>query len=756
MGLFGSKKKVTVGTQAQRVVDDNALPETIKISVVRAIMDKNEAASISEHLVNGFSKSIALTAPRVVKYGQTDYSYGLPQGYTASRSDGEAQVQFAIESEIGFPIDIEYLELAPINSIHVGWSVLTHIHGYDAETNVIGALTTTLGFDVFLEDLVAVYTQTSFEERDLGAYEQWGKAARGGPTPLRPISGQLGHFSKRSRYVVDAGAVEDSVEVHYVYTNASGTVIQDMFTIPVDSFAEDAEHYHVRYRYTDTSGPTDVERTGFWLYENGSGGYPDIDNVHDFIFDDFGTYFPFVHFRRNSEDMTDPSLVGTPDFDTSKELLRILNMDFETVTEAIHENPDIDDVEQAMMIMGVAAKDESEVSRRYLFDHFNAIWQTGQGVIEWQDEQPIVHRFVQVIKDREFELTFRHAGISKRRMPGQIAGVGEHTSEEVGAVVGEAVEYRGLGGLIEEAQVAVDVTYLVYRRQVTDNLYDEIRVYKPELLYHIYGDKAHVGGFGSDELIIPVDFSLLDGYNLPEREDLFSRSMHFIFNTKIVTKVEWYQTGIFKALLIVVAVVVMIYTGIELYSALTAAIELGSLAVAQLIITQIIIGLVVQEVAQLIISTIGGELALILAAVATVVAIASGPRGISSLKGAPWADELLMASTGLTKAIQTETADAFKDLQSDIEAFTKLIEEKESLLEEAQKLLETSSLINPLEFVGLAPFSVLGEAPQAYYDRTIHAGNAGRKAIDAISVYVPTALTLPTIEDTLRSDFNGF
>ncbi|HEY7823558.1 MAG TPA: hypothetical protein VIG24_12010 [Acidimicrobiia bacterium] len=805
MGLLKGKKKHQLHTQVQRVVDDHELPETVKTSVIRAIMADRENASIPEYLINGFANTIALKADRLMNYAGEHYSYGLPRSDLATKHQGQDIVQYVIEAELGHPITVDDYEFTSINSLHLGWMRLIQDYGYDTATNELTVLSASQGRPVYLHDMVAVFTEASFAERDLNAFAQWGMAARAGYTPERPTGTSIGQYKSRSALIVDEAATEDSVEITYIYQDETGANIKDTLTLSMEGFEEDIEYYHVRYHYTDTSGPTPVERLGFWLYRNGAhtypdgtvsqwpydagdeatpvedwmleedldpwpygdrygisaGPYPEIDAIQAIPFDELGTYFPFVHFRRDKENMATALLEGTPDYDTSTKLLEYFNMDYQTVTDAIHENPDIGDIEQAMMIMAVSAHDQNEVAMRYLYDHFNALWALGDTTIPWPDQEKIEHEFAQVIQDREFKMVLRHSGLSKRRRAGQIADVGKHQSDQIETTSEQKVFKRSISGQLEELIDAGTGQQLIYRRQVNDTMYDEISIFKPELSYHILGRRTFDAGFGADALVIPVDFALLDGYSLPDREALYARSMHFVFNTRITTRAKWYQTGIFKAVMFVIAVVVMVYTGIEIYSTIAAAAASATAAgtsvlwaVIGSIVQMVATGVVLQEGFQLIVSQIGGDLALVLATVAVVVSLAYGQNGIKALKGAPWAQDLMMAATGLMKAVQVETKDLMDDLREEYETFRLFAEEQTDLLEEAQKLLETSSLINPAEFVGLVPFSIAGESPQDYFNRTVHNANPGVRSLDAISGYVDAALTLPQLSETLRSDFN--
>ena len=144
---------------------------------------------------------------------------------------------------------------------------------------------------------------------------------------------------------------------------------------------------------------------------------------------------------------------------------------------------------------------------------------------------------------------------------------------------------------------------------------------------------------------------------------------------------------------------------------------------------------------KLFIQAVGMETALLLAilAAATGVYIAFQNGG---LKGAPWADALLKAATGLSKGVSTYSTDLIYGLKDERDAFNLYTTEQEKKLEAANKLLETRNF--------LSPFVNFGETPDQYYSRSL-SGNPGVLGLSAISSYVDVALTLPKRPEFLES-----
>ena len=80
-------------------------------------------------------------------------------------------------------------------------------------------------------------------------------------------------------------------------------------------------------------------------------------------------------------------------------------------------------------------------------------------------------------------------------------------------------------------------------------------------------------------------------------------------------------------------------------------------------------------------------------------------------------------------------------LKKEGEEFSLFAQTKTDELEKIQEELEGSRI--------LSPFTLFGETPDAYFNRTVHAGNIGIHGLDAIENYCSMALRLPELEQTI-------
>jgi hypothetical protein len=169
----------------------------------------------------------------------------------------------------------------------------------------------------------------------------------------------------------------------------------------------------------------------------------------------------------------------------------------------------------------------------------------------------------------------------------------------------------------------------------------------------------------------------------------------------------------------------------------------GTEAVIATVIFNLVVGMyVLPQIFKLFVKVFGVELATLIA----IVAIVYGGYELfqNGVKGAPFAGDMLMLSTGLSKAIMEVK---FSDLLDEAKMLQTYEEEKSKELETADELLGKESRLDP--------FVIFGEKPDDYFNRTVHYGNIGTLGITAISSYVDVALTLPKIQDTLGEKIYG-
>lgn len=732
---FKSKRVTTidVATVAQRLIEDDNLPDAIKTGVMKAILrEENVTDSVIEDLIG----SLGVRAERAYAYAEKHYTHGSPSGEIYSSTQGRAQVEAVIEAAEGQQVLIEYSRHGPANALHIGWVKLLQDHGYSQTTNQLAGLTASKGTPVYLKDMVVVvpaHLQSTYEPDVL---EQWGTSAKAGYTPERLFNGvsAMAQLVESSPVFVNAAATELYVAATYVWKSGS-TTYEGSLAISLNNYPTNQNYFQAKY-VADGA-------TKYFIYAQGTGTYPTLDDVFAETPVVNGTYFPFVYFRYNKESVIQDKT--TPAYKSSRTLTKYLGLDFDTVAKGIDSNPDIDDVQQAMLIMAVPAVTTDPVESRYLFEYFDAMYYAiddgtsaytalnRRSLSDLLTDEIKGKRRAFLIQDKQFKMMLSIGDIAKRLVAGSIGALGTYSSAYNTSSVSETVFNVDLG----ENVTSIRVTKAhVYKKQITSGLYEEVTVLDLSMTYFVYGEYTTTGDETDEILLIPIDMSISSQWTIQEKETLYARSMHFIFNTLVitVTKVKWYQTGAFKTLMLIIAIVMIVVDG-----GATMGVYLGLTGTAAVIASILITLYVIPAVFKLVVKLVGSDVATLLAIVLIVYA-AYHYSTSPGMTGVPTANQLVNFATGLQGAV---VQDMFSDLLLEQQGFFQFMEEQTKTLDEANKLLESTSF--------LSPFVIFGETPQDFYNRTVHSGNVGVLSISAISSYVDIALTLPKLDESIET-----
>lgn len=759
MGIFGNEYETFVDTSVVRMLEDTQIPNVGKNALAEAILTgKQPVNTLIETLLN----DATLNYHKAYNFAKNGgYVYGLPDTEVITNGRGATEIRTAIESEIGETISIEYIEFAQLNHTHLAWETLFNTLDYDRQTNEIKSLSIQEGFPVYLDKIVPTYRLNADDEPELGQWAQWGESSLSGWTPERQ-----NNTTHNSYLAVDPkiGLTEiNGYEIHYVWQDANEDIQRSANVYDISAYAEQ-EYFHVRYTYVDTNLDTQVRH---WTYAIGTGTHTDVDTLYTLDYSNAGTYFPFVVFRRNDTNRSDDAYIGTQEYESTKKLLKYLGLDFKSVGDSIHQSPDINDVDQAVMMMGVPANSTEQVELEYLFKFFDRLNdQTPYSEVEnnpykvtvtvpnfnkrkhsnnQTEETKEVPRasYAIVFRDADFRMTLSYGGIIKQHVAGDLGGgIGFYENVETRTTYSTSVYDVAEPGYVRAQGERSEGINRVYRKQVSEGFYEEIIVIDPTVRYSIRNDMGTVGNAKDGRMLIPLDKSLCDEISHMKRSKLYPRSLHFVLNARVKVKLEWYQTTFFRAVLTIVIIAVTIMSGgagAFLNSLLLAA-SAGFVAFMLFVIKVLIYRYVINYTFRLIIKEMGVELGLMLAVLAAAAGLASYQDlmpGISSTL----APLLLQLSTGLVQASQFQLKQDTDDLLEDINDFETFKSEKEELLSTTQELLNQD--------VTLSPFVIFGETPNEYYNRSIHAGNIAMSGVEFIESFIDTSLKLPDTIDTL-------
>lgn len=757
MGLFSSETVVSVSTSVNRVIKDSLLPNAVKTGVVSDLVagDNQMVEYIQESLFN----SLAIKTNQMYSWARKNYVYGLPAMTYLNNSPDIAVIKGVIAGIEGRKaITIEYAKFDRLNTLHFGWNTLVDSYEYDQHTNEIVALSKQKGSPVYLASISGVIPESLFSGMDLSALDQWGTNPWFGIPPSRNIirrSPSLSFPSNRLPFIVDASATQEEVEVVYCWMEGN-TYKEDRIRIPINIPQEqqNKSYFQVKYSYPEPLplelqnpiyGITTRPVYKYFTYQENLGIHPELDNLYSPDYPGFGSFFPFIYFRFDKKNQAD--LKDTEAYKDSKKLCGFLNMNFDDVAAAINSNPGIGDVTQALFYMGVPGKTQNQAELRYLFDFFYRAYLNTGGVGQPIGVLDLINKpfrnltnkkdkIAILFQDKKFKMSLGFTGIRTKYSKEKLGRIGDCFSETGVETIKEIMGFHDLMGNQKETVVPLNLPYIWYKKQVSEDLCLKVKVYDPTSRYYLGGSHVTVGKLNDSTFLVPIDRSITKDYSLPLREELYARSMHFVFNARKEQEVKWYQQEWFGMVLIVIAVA---WTAFSLGSDNGAAIAAATAtagAFALFILKAILISIALKFTVKMVVKLLGAEFAMMLGIVLMAVAAYYGVT--QGVKGAPWANQLLTASNGL---VQEGMKTKMQGLQEEYSNFLADAEDKMDVLKEKQSLLETNSILSPM--------LVWGETPSNFFNRTVHSGNIGTLGYDAITHYVDISLALPKLSQTL-------
>lgn len=706
MGFGSTKTKHITASASYNLLEDQA--DALEQATAEALITGSDLVSeIVDVYVNGLTTDMR----RFYNYGRDHYTNGLPDGAVHYDSASSSTIEAVLATIEGTSVSVWHTIVDSPLAWYWGMQFVAENRGWKESDKLVYSPPFAAQGNVYIRDIE-----------------------------------HLGNGQIQITYVDQSST-----------TNSQGKHQKIVETLHTETFtATDWDlkevYYHVSYHLVDGEG-VPVSDLKFWIYKISDGTYPTLDRPASNQLT--SPFYPVVPIRVDNTDMTRTEVQDTDLYQTSKTLLGKLGMDIDSVSAAVHDNPNIDDVDQVWFQVGANLQSENEAVQKYLFEFFSDLASRSTNsqadFIAWasgtQDKNPPAEQLV--ISDPDYMLKLSWYYISDTTYTGSIGSVGYVDREST------VTESESLGASLFGFLFDFNESSVTFRKQITATTYRELHIHG--LVHENFVYKTHrVETTVEDSLdednnsfIIPLNHFIMDQLSPKDRQAVYQQSLHLIFNSYDKQKVKWYQQSVFKVILTVIAVVIFIYTGMNFYSNLLIALEGGAAAAAYFVIKQLVYALIFSYAFKLLVRVIGAEAAFWIALVTTAYTLGRGLK-TGSLKGVPFADELLMTANGLLGGIQSNLQEEMEELMSDSEEFWEQAEEQTEALETAQELLETSDLIDPYTFINPVPYFNPDETPDMYYQRTIHSGNVGILGLDAIHQYVDTMLTLPTTRESIE------
>jgi hypothetical protein len=708
MGLF-SKKKTFIESSSQLLLEET--PNLIKDSIFTSVMNNT---NIPEDLTANYLGSLYVKGRRMRKYAEDHYPYGLPDGTLNYPTASNRAVKAVLEAELGITVLVTSTVIDLASSLRNSTEFLVNTREWDESTNEVANPPSSIGVGrtVFLDDTEFISnTQTKI------TYVYYTDV--GWPIP-----------SEQPVYV-------DEVVTH-------------------DAVVQEHLYYYVTYYETIYNDVTEeYEITGdllFWTYEAALGTYPSLDITTGT--EQNSRYYPIVPIRRNKNDLTDPSLHGTELYKTSKRMLKMWNVDIDELAEGVNASPNINDVDHAYVITAIDIAADSQSVYSYLYeyfiylsdrsDYFKGDFDTWllEGLEE--NETPPVNTIT--VSDAGYRMDLSYNYITTEIKSGSIGDVGLYEREVIASnrASSDYFDY--------------ETSQFIIRKQLTTNFYQEVLVYGLYHINYVYPnatvDTSLQDAFNSEDeknnFLIPLNVDVSDNVSRYYSNELVYYSLRIVFNSKITKKLKWYETGFFQVVIKIVAVVLTVYGLYQVGAALVAATAVGVIAVAQVIITAILVSIAVNYVLDFLVSVIGleGVFVVILAAVAAAYGGYNPSIGSIGYYELPTAIDFMQVTNVALSEFQTVIQESVQDVMDEIENFANYAED---LIED----LDEEYGFENFDLYSLDVFQssmTATETPEEFLTRTTYNDNVGVLALETPSTFVDRMLKFDIPSNDINLD----
>ena len=725
MGIFSSKKKTNVFIATQRMLEDTEFHSS-KDYAMKEILFSDKHLDFVETITNYQNNSMPRKFKRIQAFAKAPdgYVFGLPT--TAKLADKKKSLTDLLvaylSTQEGSPVSLIYNVLGDKDFTHYAWLKLVSNYGYNGKTNELTTLSAQKGTPCYLDTGKIIYSERSDKEYEIIRINNGGL-----------LGFDYGQCFNRAKDMRKIGSYEvgttDKFVFSYQYKNASGVVTEsitvdmtDVNPLPKTEkyWDNDSHSYETRTIYENE--PDFIQaaylvngEVKFYTYQYLSGNLA-LDNNIDFD-DGMGTYFPRLYLRIDKKDMVDSQDAKYKAH--TKKFCRALGLDLEDITKQIKEGIGDNLGNTRDIYISLVARPNQDMNdqiiAKYLYNYFEDLYKAS--VKEYGDykRRPISLD----VSDNVASQSVTCNGILKRVN----TGVAKN-KDNVLLKKGEYCITRFLDldtnddGKLNAFAILKRGWAHSFIYQITDDKYISINVYNLESKANVKGHTATVSN-DSDELFVPLDIRVVNELSQKDKEYLFHKCLHVQITLLKVTKVKWYQKGVFKIVLSVVGLAISILAPGPGTSLGVALINMAVGAAVGFAIS-LIMNLVIKLAIKL---GMRPELAAALATLIEVgIAIYSkGTKLGNFLKADTLMQQLNMAFGNYQRAVNLK----LQQIQSEISKLNKYYSDKEKQLKELKEALLSHNI--PLSLDTLMEKETtrtydevnLGESPEDFYNRTM-------------------------------------
>ena len=747
------------------MMDDDQIQPMSK-SVVLAYLRSNDSAStktstrsLADYLVEGRQSTIIAKLKRAHRMSKSDtYVMGEVKGsYEFKPTKGRLNTQLVstLDTILGFTPDIVYQEFGKANYYHIAKYTLQESYGYNPITNEVLNESERIGKNVFLKDIVIELNQTTVDLSDQIQLVFQGPSATSGYTPFR-----LALPRPHSQIQVTSAVPDSKCTFVLCYADDLGKEVSYNITMdysnyislneaPTDSIDENTELGHdpnviapsIPAPTTDadyvmayyTYNRNNKKYAEYFTYRTGTNLIVKLEEVVESV-EKTGIYPPRLYARMRGTNYVKYS-EDTDEYKSMNKFGKLLGIKWKDWVEEVHESMSgLEYVREIFLTFGLEANSNNKLIHQYLYHYFDAAYRglpnkyvssyvAKSGFIKMNLALPTGAKQGTTIhlKDSLHTSGIAFDAISKEILKGKITGVGKYT-----------FKYTNRAH--------------IYYYQETESTYTAITLYNLQSIDMMDNNHWFTPSGTSEDLIVPLDLAITANLTSVELEKLYAMAMQLVVNTYQKVKEKWYQTGIFKIVMFIIAVVITVFfppAGIAALSAMAVLVGVG-LTIAVSVVIRLLQKLVI---ALGLSSTVFQVVMAILAVVAAVYGGYLNLTNTTGMAGMTASNVMLVSNAAFAMANagnQVALGKAMKQYQQsvlDLQARDESLKDKI----EALGLLQVPT---PEIMIYLPPVSLdirLGEEPEDYYEKSIHNVNVGTYVYDYIESYVDINTLLPDL-----------
>ena len=408
-------------------------------------------------------------------------------------------------------------------------------------------------------------------------------------------------------------------------------------------------------------------------------------------------------------------------------------------------------VRQIYMTYSLPANTTDPLIQDYLFSYFETLYGKLPNVSAETNYGDLNREYLQAgtkngqsyeIRDNKYVQRIRFDALGYLDIAGSIGPVGTTQSGRSERAINLG-RVSGLSTFNSASKVGIHY----YRKQLTATTYREYLVYGLAVDEMIQGGYSTTAAGNDEELLLPIDLSIDTGFSMRQLEELYTKSMYIVLNTLEVVKTKWYQTGVFKAIMMVVAVLVSYFFPPAGVAAWTWAAALYA------VVQTVVVGLLIQAAVKLLVK-LGVDVGAAAAIIAMVAVFYGGYLAVTKTTGiagitAPQVLQIASQSFNMSsQGYALQTQEAIKDFNSVMADLSKEVADlqkqaKELGLGQQGPLL----MFEPPMSIGVR----MGESPDDYLERSIHVSNPGTAVYSLIEMNVEMGVQLPSTYTMLNS-----